>query len=86
MDLVTVLWGRSRLGLRKLPVVSKAIGSKPVLIKGSGLGRREGGGWGSPACAIAVTEAAGSHKHTHKRMHARTQQQPLLSRGPIKKL
>lgn len=46
MDLVTVLWSRSRLGFRKLPVVSEAIGSKPVLIKGSGLGRREGCGWG----------------------------------------
>lgn len=46
MDLVTVLWSRSRLGFRKLPVVSEAIGSKPVLIKGSGLGRREGCRWG----------------------------------------
>lgn len=43
VDLVTVLWSRSRLGFRKLPVVSEAIGSKPVLIKGSGLGWREGG-------------------------------------------
>jgi len=46
VDLVTVLWSRSRLGFRKLPVVSEAIGSKPVLIKGSGLGQREGAGRG----------------------------------------
>lgn len=70
VDLVTVLWGRSRLGLRKLPVVSKAIGSKPVLIKGSGLGRREGSGWGSPACTIAITKAAaGSNTLTNTQMH-----------------
>lgn len=65
VDLVTVLWSRSRLGFRKLPVVSEAIGSKPVLIKGSGLGRREGCRWG-----VGVGGGFQSHRllgytHTH---------------------
>ena len=43
--------GQGRPGLRKLPIVSGAIGPKPVLIKGSGLDWRRRG---SPECSTAT--------------------------------
>lgn len=53
--------GQGRLGLRKLPVVSGAIGPKPVLIKGFGPSWRR---WGSRDCSTATTASAGCLTHS----------------------